>query len=101
MDCEKSTDEVYISEILKQSGVRVFKIEEIKNLIANDKIEEALNLLRGRYDKDDDVILLMSRLAAFDKADMRGLHLKPEADATYNKLVTDVLKLLAQLEKYE
>lgn len=55
----------------------------------------------GRYDKDDDVILLMNRLAAFDNADMKGLHLKTEADVAYNKLVADVLKLLTQLEKEE
>ena len=62
VDCEKSTDEVYISEILKQSGVRVFKKEEIENLIAGDRIEEALNLLRGQFKEDSDVIKLMGQL---------------------------------------
>lgn len=62
VDCEKSTDEVYISEILKQSGVRVFKKEEIINLIAVDKIEEALNLLRGQFKEDSDVIKLLGQL---------------------------------------
>lgn len=58
---------MYISEILKQSGVRVFKKEEIENLIAGDRIEEALNLLRGQFKEDSDVIKLLNQLNHLQK----------------------------------
>ena len=72
VDCEKSTDEVFIYDILKKSGVRSFKIEDIKDLIAADKIEEALNLLRGRFADSDEVIIQLSRLSSLEREQRIG-----------------------------
>ena len=99
VDCEKSTDEVYISEILKQSGVRVFKKEEIENLIAGDRIEEALNLLRGaQFKEEDGVLKLLNRL--------KGLHRQFSIDGTLvleeyrvekNRITEGVMKVLKEM----
>ncbi len=47
--------------------MRVFKKKEIENLIAGDMIEEALNLLRGQFKEDSDVVQLMSRLSGLQR----------------------------------
>ena len=98
VDCEKSTDEVYISEILKQSGVRVFKEEEIKNLIAGDRIEEALNLLRGaQFKEDSEVIQLMSRLSRLQrKNSIEGSLSFGEYNLEKNRINEGVIKMLKE-----
>jgi internalin A len=96
VDCEKSTDEVYISEILKQSGVRVFKKEEIENLIAGDRIEEALNLLRGaQFKEESDAIKLLQRLNTLQRQfSIDGtLHLE-EYRVEKNRITEGVMKVL-------
>jgi internalin A len=98
VDCEKSTDEVYISDILKQSGVRVFKVDEIKSLISADKIEEALNLLRGQFPEENDVIKLLHRLNGLQKKhSIDGTSSFDEYNREKNKITEGVLKSLKEL----
>lgn len=98
VDCEKSTDEVYISEILKQSGVRVFKKKDIENLIGGDRIEEALNLLRGQFKEDSDVVQLMSRLSGLQqKYSIEGTLSFGEYNVEKNRITEGVLKTLIGL----
>ena len=98
VDCEKSTDEVYISAILKQSGVRVFKIDDIKNLIAADKIEEALNLLRGEYNESDEVILLMNRLTNLEKENHGNRLERKDYTVEKARIVESVMAILSQIK---
>ena len=98
VDCEKSTDEVHISAILKQSGVRVFKKEDIKNLIAADKIEEALNLLRGQFDNDNNVILSLMQLKQAYRDFLSETISREEYNITKSKKALLVLELLEDLD---
>ena len=98
VDCEKSTDEVHISAILKQSGVRVFKIEDIKNLIAADKIEEALNLLRGQFPEENEVVQQMSRLSHLERDERKGKWENAEYNREKNKITDGILETLKQLD---
>lgn len=96
VDCEKSTDEVRIAEILKHSGVRAFKIEEINAMLENDRIDDALNLLRGQYDETSDIVLQMSKLRSLENDHkLRGLlkfevYQEEKAKIVYS--VTEMLK---------
>ncbi len=90
---------MYISEILKQSGVRVFKKEEINNLIAGDRIEEALNLLRGaQFKEDSDAIKLLQRLNTLQRQfSIDGiLHLE-EYRVEKNRITEGVMQILKGL----
>jgi Effector-associated domain 11 len=99
VDCEKSTDEVYISEILKQSGVRVFKVEEIKNLIAGDRIEEALNLLRGaQFKEDSDAVKLLQRLNTLQRQSrIDGTVSFDDYNREKNRITEGVMQVLKEL----
>jgi internalin A len=98
VDCEKSTDEVYISEILKQSGVRVFKKEEINNLISGDRIEEALNLLRGaQFKEESDAIKLLQRLNTLQRQfSIDGTLQLEEYRVEKNRITEGVMKVLKE-----
>jgi internalin A len=98
-ECQTSLDDVPIRDILKD--IRPFSFQQIRDWIAADKIENALNLLRGRYDKDNDVILLMSRLAILEGQRIKGINDKEDERVAYNQLVDNVLGLLQKLEKEE
>ena len=75
--------------------------DEIKNLIGADKIEEALNLLRGRYDERSEIILLMNRLNRFEENGIKHVNTHQEESVEHARLVDDVLRLLNRLEKEE
>jgi hypothetical protein len=54
-DCETESDRCRLSKkkfpiktILKASSIRTVKIEQIKDLLSADKVEEALIILRGQ-----------------------------------------------------
>ena len=92
--CHVSRKMINIQEILKQSGVRVFKIEDIKNLIAADKIEEALNLLRGQFESDNDVILSLGQLKQAYRDFLSGTISREDYRITKSKKAALVLDLL-------
>jgi internalin A len=98
VDCEKSTDEVRIGEILKHSGVRAFKIEEINAMLENDRIDDALNLLRGQYDETSDIVLQMSKLRSLENDHkVRGLLKFEDYQAEKAKIVFSVTEMLKRV----
>lgn len=98
-ECQTSLDDVPIRDILKE--IRVFSFQQIRDLIAADRIETALNLLRGRYDERSDIIQLMSRFYRLEEQSIKSVKFKEVEGIERNQLVDAVLKLLTRLEKEE
>jgi hypothetical protein len=98
-ECQTSLDDVPIRDILKE--IRSFSFKQIRDYIAADKIEDALNLLRGRYDDRSDIIQLMSRFNRLEEQSIKGMQFKEVEGIERNQLDEAVLKLLTRLEKEE
>ena len=78
--------------------IRLFKIEQIKALLGDDKIEEALKILRGQF-QDDDVIVLLSTLARKNYARLNGLMKEDDYSVDRNRIVKAVLGKLKEWEE--
>jgi len=96
--CKISKKKFPIRTILKQSNMRVFTIDRIKKLLANDKIEQALNLLKGRYDEDNDVIVQLSRIARLNRETNIGLQTDAFVQVERNKIINGVLAMIKEWE---
>ncbi len=65
--CKFSRQSFPILVILQNASIRSFKIKEIKDLLANDKIEKALDTLRGPFGSDNEVILQLQQLSHINR----------------------------------
>ena len=95
--CRLSKRKFPIRDILKNAQVRIFKIEQIRDLIAADQIERALNLLRGKFDDDHEIIVQMSRLSELEKKQRLGQLSEGEYNVEKNRIRDAVLKTLTVL----
>jgi apolipoprotein N-acyltransferase len=86
-----------IRDILKNAEVRVFKVEQIHELIAADQIERALNLLSGQFEDDHEIIVQMSRLSELEKKQRMGILSEGEYNVEKNRIRDAVLKTLTTL----
>lgn len=96
--CKFSRKRSPIRTILKTADIRLFNIDKIKDLLAGDKVEEALKILRGFFGNDNDVISKIYRLARFNKDNSNGELTPDEANKQKNKLINDILTLLKSYE---
>ncbi len=97
--CKLSMDKFPIRDILKASNIRVFKIEEVKKLLENNQIKEALQLLSGQFPEDAEVILHLSRIAHHNRTDRMGILDHRVSDSERNRIVADVLAMLEAWER--
>ncbi len=97
--CKYSRKRFLIKDILKNASIRLFKIEEIKQLLVRDKVGEALNILRGMFSDDDEVIIQLSRLTKVQRSDRTGQLSSDEANREQNKIIQGILGLLREKEK--
>ena len=88
-------DDVKIKDILRE--VSPFSFAQIKEMIRSNRVKEALNLLRGRYDESHEVILLTSQLSQLNLDSIRGFHSTETEKVEYQKLSDRILRLLAVL----
>ena len=95
--CKLSSLKFPIREILKNAQVRIFKIEQIHDLIAADQIERALNLLRGQFDDDHEIIIQMSRLSELEREQRLGKLSEKDYNVEKNHIRDAVLKTLTVL----
>jgi hypothetical protein len=91
-ECQVSLDDVTIKDILRE--VSPFSFGQIKEMIANGRAPEALNLLRGRYDEHHEVILLVSQLSQLNLDSIRGFHTTETEKVEYQKLSQRILNYL-------
>ena len=61
-----------------------------------DKIEKALDILRGQFQDDDDVIVLLSTLARKNRDRLNGLMKENDYSVERNRLVKAVLGKLKE-----
>ena len=96
--CEFSRKRFPIRDILKNASIRLFKIEQIRTLLSKDKTEEALNILRGVFPEDDEVIIQLSRISYLNRNNRMGQMTSDEANSDRNKIINGVLKMLRERE---
>jgi Effector-associated domain 11 len=90
-----------IKTILKASSIRTVKIEQIKDLLSADKIEEALKILRGLFKETNEVIIQLSRLTHNSRESRMGQLNKGESSVERNRIVKDVVAMLSEWEEGE
>jgi internalin A len=94
-ECQKSDELVLIKDILRE--VNPFSFSQIKDYIRNGRAEDALNLLRGRYDERHEVIGLTFQMSKFNLDKIEGLHTREDERVEYNRLSGQLLGLLKVL----
>jgi flagellar biosynthesis regulator FlbT len=94
--CTLSKKKFPIKTILKHASIRLFKIEQIKELLEKDRIEEALKILRGQFQEENDVIVQLSRLWSINRDYKMGKVMREEYSVEKNKIVDAVLWLLKE-----
>jgi internalin A len=99
--CRLSKKKFPIKTILKASSIRTVKIEQIKDLLSADKIEDALKILRGLYNDTDEVIIQLSRLTHNSRESRMGQLGKAESLVERNRIVKDVVAMLSEWEEGE
>lgn len=97
LDCQISPNEVYISEILKQSGIKVFKEGEVKKMIESNRLKEAINLINGRFPDSKEMSVLKGRLNNTEKQRILGQVSHDEYTKEVNKISSDILNMLEML----
>jgi hypothetical protein len=98
-ECQVSLDDVKIKDILKE--VSPFSFAQIKEMIINGRVKEAVNLLRGRYDESDEVVMLASQLSQLNLNSIHDVYNTEMENVEYQKLKDRILKLLAVLADEE
>jgi internalin A len=94
--CEFSRKRFPIKTILKHASIRLFKIEQIKDLLEKDRIEDALKILRGQFQEDNEVIVQLSRLWSINRDYKMGKVLREAYSVEKNNIVEAVLWLLKE-----
>ncbi len=91
-ECDESLDDVPIRDILKE--IQVFSANLVKTYLAEDKITQALQLLRGELDNDHDIITMTAQLKRDQHDYLLGTITRDEYTAAKNKKVKLILALL-------
>jgi flagellar biosynthesis regulator FlbT len=94
--CTLSKKRFAIKKILKHASIRLFSIKQIKDLLAADKVEEALKILRGQFREEDEVIVQLSRLSHNNRDYKMGKMIREEYSVEKNNIVEAVLWLLKE-----
>ncbi len=97
--CKLSKKKFQIKDILKNASIRLFKFEQIRELIKHNRVERALNILRGVFPEDDEVVIQLSRLSHLNLSDRTGQSSFDETNKEWNKIVAGVLKMLREREE--
>jgi internalin A len=97
--CKLSMKKFPIREILKASNIRVFKIKQVKDLLANDQIEQALRLLHGQFPADNEVLVQLSRIARNGRMDRMGQMDDQASSIERNKIINGVMEMLEEWER--
>jgi internalin A len=92
VECQKSFDDMLIKDILKE--IQVFSANLVKTYLAEDKIDEALKLLRGELDNDHEIIAMMAQLKRDQYDYLSETITREEYTISKNKKVKLILALL-------
>ena len=97
IECEDSDIPVAIRDIMRE--VRVFTFQGIRDLVAADKLDEALSLLLSRYEENNAVIVQMADLNRQREENIKGTISRNEQNIARNHLISRFLDLVNVLEK--
>jgi internalin A len=87
-----------IRDILKNSSIRLVNVDKIRDLLAADKVEEALKILRGPFGSDNDVIVQLQRLSHINRQHDAGQMTAAVYSVERTRLIKAVLGMLTEWE---
>jgi Leucine-rich repeat (LRR) protein/GTPase SAR1 family protein len=97
--CKLSKRKFPIRDILKASNIRGFKIKQVKEYLANDRVEDALLMLRGQFPEDSEIVVQLSRINRHGRMDRMGQMERQESSVERNKIIKGVMDMLNDLGK--
>ncbi len=97
VECQKSLDMVLIKDILRE--VNAFSFKEIREKIGSSQLKEVVNLLRGRYPENKEVIGLQSQVSHLSLDDIHGVLFRNDKNVELNEITQRLLNLIDILEK--
>ncbi len=83
----------------KNTSLYFYESTQIKDLLGDDKVEEALKILRGVFPKDDELISQLSRISHLNFSDRTGQLSLDENNRERNKIIAGVLEMLKEREE--
>lgn len=95
--CHKSRKMIRIQDIMRYSGVRAFNSELINDLISEDRVVEATDLLLAAYDKNNDIFILAGQLTNLS----REQYLGKMDHAEYRKEKARITDAILSFMRYE
>ncbi|WP_373548208.1 COR domain-containing protein [Haliscomenobacter sp.] len=95
--CHVSRKKILIHRILKHANIQIVKINEIRNLIAQNRLEEALNLLRGTFPNENELFLQLGRYNHLIMEDRVGIIERDGNNSELARLRKDILTLAETL----
>jgi internalin A len=96
--CELSRKRFPIKDILKNASIRLYKLETIRDLLTVDKVKEALDILRGVFPEEDEVILQLSNLSHSNRQHRQGQITDAVHKVERTRLIKDILAMLRERE---
>ena len=97
--CKLSKRKFPIRDILKASNIRGFKIKQVKEYLANDRVEDALSMLRGQFPEDSEIVVQLSRINRHGRRDRMGQMERQESSVERNKIIKGVMDMLNDWDK--
>jgi hypothetical protein len=94
--CKFSRKRFPIRDILKNASIRAFKIKDIKDLLSRDKVEEALKILRGTFESDNEVITQLQRLSHINREHRMGQMTAAVYSVERTRLIKAILGMLTE-----
>ncbi|MEM7373028.1 MAG: COR domain-containing protein [Bacteroidota bacterium] len=108
IECERSYQNVYVSELLEGITLSIDKTvldhkeyskKEIREMVANNEIDRALNAMKTSFGNSSKIILLRSQWTSLRNDQIKGLISRTENELSENKLKEKILSLLDTLKK--
>jgi internalin A len=97
--CEFSRKRSPIRDILKNADIRLVNIDKIRELLADNKIEEAVRILRRVLPQNDEVIVQSQRFAALNEQSRLGKLSVKEFNLEQNRFINGIVATLKAREK--
>ena len=97
--CKFSRKRSPIRDILKNADIRLVNIDKIRELLTDNKIEDAVKILRRVLPQNDEVIVQSQRFSALNEQNRLGKLSVKEFNLEQNRIINDIVATLRAREK--
>jgi internalin A len=96
--CKFSRKRFPIRDILKNASIRLVNIDKIRDLLADNKIDDAVKILRRVLPQNDEVIVQSQRFVRLEEQNRLGQLLDGEFNVQWNRIIKDIVAMLRARE---